>query len=113
MVGKWTNQDQFKSIINQVIGYSTLDRPKSMKSDVKEVIEKIISVVWNNRRMSTDSILDPLIGFVVRVIAQKFFQSRKINTVSCMAIDLGYKIVKRDHTYDLIELQLQQLSKNS
>ena len=29
-----------------------------------------------------------------------------------MVVDLGYKIVKKGHTYDLAELQLQQLSEN-
>lgn len=32
--------------------------------------------------------------------------------MSCITVDLGYKIVKRDHNYDIAELQLQELSKN-
>ena len=27
-------------------------------------------------------------------------------------MDIGYKMVKRDHTYDLVELQLQQIIEN-
>ena len=30
----------------------------------------------------------------------------------CIIIDLGYKIVKKDHSYDLSELQLIQLAEN-
>ena len=35
-----------------------------------------------------------------------------MNNVSCTVVDLGYKSVKRDHSYDLAKLQLQQLSEN-
>ena len=81
--------------------YPTLDRPKSMHSDEKKVIEKNIGAIWNKREMSIDTISDPLITFVVRVISHKFFQFSQMNNVSCITVNLGYKIVKRDHFYDL------------
>ena len=54
--------------------------------------------------MSMDIIFDPIVTFVVRVIAHKFFQSSQMNNVSCMAVDLGYNIVKRDHSNELSKL---------
>ena len=68
--------------------------------------------MWNKRGMKIDTITKPLIEFVVRVIAHKFYQSSQLNNVPCVAIDIGYKMVKRDHTYDLAELQLQQINEN-
>ena len=62
--------------------------------------------------MPIDTITDPLIEFVVRVISHKFYLSTRLNSVPFIAMDVGYKIVKKDHTYDLAELQLQQLVKN-
>ena len=62
--------------------------------------------------MTIDTITDTLINFVVRVISCKFYQSSRLNSVPCIAMDVGYKIVKKDHTYDLVELQLQQLMEN-
>ena len=62
--------------------------------------------------MSKDCIEDPLIEFVVHVIAHKFYQSSRLNSMSCDAIYLGYKIVKKDHEYDLVELHLQKLIEN-
>ena len=56
--------------------------------------------------MTIDTIIDPLVDFVVRVISHKFYQSSRLKSVPCIAVDVGYKIVKRDHTYDLVELQL-------
>lgn len=51
--------------------------------------------------MSIDGIEDPMIEFLVHVVAQKFYQSSRLNNVSCVVVDLGYKIVQKDHTYDL------------
>ena len=101
-----------KRIIHRVTRYPTLDRPKTMRSDAKEAIDKNIGALWNKRGMTIDIITDPLIVFLVRIIAYKFFQSRRLNSVPCMAMDLGYKTVKKDLYYDLAKLQLQQLSDN-
>ena len=57
--------------------------------------------------MTIDTISDPLVNFGVRVISDKFYQSSRLISVSCILVDVGYKIVKRDHTYDLAKLQLQ------
>ena len=56
--------------------------------------------------MKIDTIKDPLVDFVVMVISHKFYQSSTLNIVPCIEVDVGYKIVKKDHTYDLLELQL-------
>lgn len=62
--------------------------------------------------MNIDTIINPLIDFFVRVISLKFYQSSRLNSVSYIVVDVGYKIVKRDHTYDLAELQLQHIIEN-
>ena len=54
--------------------------------------------------MTIDTIIDPLIEFFVRVISHKFYQSSILNSAPYIAMDVGYKIVKKDHTYDLAEL---------
>lgn len=54
--------------------------------------------------MTNDAIIDPLIEFFVRVISQKFYQSSILNSVPYIAVDVGYKIIKKDHMYDLAEL---------
>ena len=93
-----------KRIIHRVIGYPTLEWPKTLRSDSKEAIEKNTRAKWNKRRMTIDTIKDPLVDFVVRVISHNFYQSTRINSVPCIAVDVGYKIVKKDHTHDLAEL---------
>ena len=98
-----------KKVVHRVIGFPTLDSPRSLRSDAKETIEKNTGAKWNKRGMRIDTIIDPLINFSMRVISHKFYQSNKLNSVPCIAMDVGYKIVKRDHTYDLAELRRQQI----
>ena len=62
--------------------------------------------------MTIETIKDPLIEFVVRVISHKLYQSSRLNSVPCIVVDVGSKIVKKDHTYDLAELKLQQIMEN-
>ena len=93
-----------KRIVHRVIGYPTLDQPKTLRSDSKEAIEKNTRSKWNKRGMTIDTIKDPLIDFIVRVISHKFYQSSRLNNVPCIAIDVGYNLVKKYHTYDLAKL---------
>ena len=90
-----------KRIIHRVIGYPTLDQYKTLRSDSKEVIERNTGAKWNKRGMTIDTIQDSLVEFVVRVISHKFYQSSRLNSVPCIAVDVGYKLVKKNHTYDL------------
>ena len=87
-----------KRIIHRVTRYPTLDWLKTMRRESKEVIAKNTRAMWNKRGMTIETITNPLIDFVVRVIAHKFYQSRRLNSVPCIVVDMGYKIVKNDHT---------------
>ena len=62
--------------------------------------------------MTIDIITDPLLDFVLRVISHKFYQSSRLNSVPCIVVDVAYKLVKKDHTYDLAELLLEQINEN-
>lgn len=101
-----------KKIIHRVTRFPTLEQQKSLRNDAKETIEKNTGAKWNKRGMTIDTITDPLVNFAVRVISHNFYQSSILNSVPCIVVDVGYKIVKKDHTYDLTELQLQQIMEN-
>ncbi len=62
--------------------------------------------------MTIDTITDPLLDFSVRIISHKFYQSSRLNSVPYIAVDVAHKLVKKDHTYDLEELLLQQINEN-
>ena len=91
-------------IVHMVIGYLTLDCPKTLRSYSKEAIDKNTGAKWNKRGMTIDTIIDPLLEFSIRVISHKFYQSSRLNSVPCIALDICYKIVKKDHTYYLAKL---------
>jgi hypothetical protein len=48
----------------------------------------------------------------VRVISHKLYQSGRLNSVPCMEVNQAWKIVMKDHEYDLSELQMIQLAEN-
>lgn len=60
-----------KKIVNRVTCFQTIDQPKTLRSDMREAINKI-GAKWNDRGMTIDNIKDPLLNFVVRVISHKF-----------------------------------------
>ena len=101
-----------KKNFNRVTGFQSLDRPKTLRSDKREAIEKNTGAKWNNRGMTIDTIKYPLIDFVVRIISHKFYQSNRLNSVPYIEVDVAYKLVKKDHTYDLAELMMQQINEN-
>ena len=62
-----------KRIVHRVTGFPTPEQPRAIRSDAKEVLEKNTSAQWNKRGMTIDTITNPLIDFIVRVIAHKFY----------------------------------------
>ena len=57
----------------RVTSFPTLDRPKVLRKDKKETIEKNTSAKWNNRGMTIDTITKPLLDFAVKFIYHKFY----------------------------------------
>ena len=95
-----------KRIVHRVKIFPTLDHPKILRSDSKEAIERNIGAKWNKRVMTIDTISNTLLDFAMRVISHKFYQSNRLNSVPCIVVDVAYKLIKKDHTYDLVELLL-------
>ena len=50
-----------KKIVHRVTSYPTLDRPKTLRSDSKEVIEKNTGAKWNKHGMTIKTITNPLL----------------------------------------------------
>ena len=78
-----------KKTIHRITGFQTLDRPKILRSDKREAIDKNTGAKWKNRGVTIDTIKDPLIDFVVRVISHKFYQSSRLNSVPYIAVDVA------------------------
>lgn len=96
-----------KNFLNKVTSFPTLHWVKTLRSDKREIIEKNTSAKWNNRGIKIDTIKESLLDFAMKIISHKFYQSSKLNSVPCIAVDVAYKLVKKVHTYDLEKLMLQ------
>ena len=57
-------------------------------------------------------VIDMEIKFAIHVIAHKMYNNNWQKNVACEAMDLAYKVVKKDLSFDLFRLQLVQISKN-
>ena len=77
-----------KRIVHRVTSSPTLDRPNTLRSDSKEVIEKNVGAKWNKCGMNIDTITNPLLDFAIRVISHKLYQTRRLNSVPYIAIDV-------------------------
>ena len=91
-------------MIHKVTGYHTLNKKKTMQSMSHEEFEATTRAKWNGWGLSISNIYNTLIEFAVRVIYQKFYQYRKLSSVPCMIVDRAWKIVMKDHEYDLFKL---------
>ena len=67
---------------------------------------------WDDKGMKLNGIIDMEIKFKIHVIPHKIYSSNRLNNVLFEVVDLAYKVVKNNLSFDLVELQLIQLSKN-
>lgn len=89
-----------------------LDRPKATKNLPWVDLTKKTKAKWDGRGMKLNGVTNMEIKFSIHVITYKIYSSSQKNSVPCEAVDLAYKIVKNNLSFDLTELQLVQMSKN-
>ena len=90
-----------KKMIHRITSLPMLAKEKSAKTLAE----------WDGRGMKISSVSTEL-KFGIHVIAHKIYSSIQLNSVSCEAVDLAYKVVKKNLSYDLADLLLKQLKKN-
>ena len=93
-----------KKMIHRVTGYPTLDKKKTMWCLSHEEVKAKTGAECNGCGLSITNISSPLIEFIVRVIAHNY-QLSILDNVPCMVFDQAWKIVMKDHEYDLAKLQ--------
>ena len=93
-------------MIHQVTRLPMLEKPKATKNlPWAELIEKI-GAEWGGREMKPTRVTNMEINFAIHIISHKMYNSSWPNNVACEAVDLAYKVVKKDLYFDLVELQL-------
>ena len=57
--------------------------------------------------MKISSVLDMELKFGIHIIVHKIYNSSRLNNVSCEVVDLAYKVVKNNLSFDLADLLLK------
>ena len=62
--------------------------------------------------MRINNVTDIDLRFGIHIITHKIYHLSQLNNVPCEAIDLAYKVVKKNLEYDLANALLRKLNKN-
>ena len=99
-------------MIHRIISILMLEQTKMNKTLGRVELEKKNLAKWDGRGMKICSVTDMELNFGIHIIAHKIYNSSRLNSVSCEAVDLAYKVVKNNLSLDLTELLLNQFNKN-
>ena len=72
----------------------------------------ITLVEWDGRGLRINNFIDVELRFGIDIIAHKIYSLSWLNSVPCEAVDLAYKVVKKNMDYDLLDVLLKQLNKD-
>ena len=99
-------------MIHKTIGLPMLTKAKMTKTLSQVELEKKTLTKWDGRGMKISSVINMELKFSIHIIAHKIYNSSRLNSVSCEAMDLAYKVVKNNLSLDLAKLMLNQFKKN-
>jgi hypothetical protein len=101
-----------KKMINRITGLPMLSKAKTTKTLSKDELQKLTQAVWDGSGLKLNNITNVELKFGIYVVAYKLYSSSRLNSVPCEAIDLTYKVVKKNMEFDLADVLLKQLNKN-
>lgn len=85
---------------------------KTTKTLGQVELAKKTLVEWDGRGMELNGVIVMEFKFWIHVITQKIYSSSQLNSVSYEVVDLRLKVVKNSLSFNLVELQHNQLIKN-
>lgn len=93
-----------KKMVHQVMSYPMLDRLKTTKTlALGELIKKTLEE-WDERGLKINNVTNIEIKFGIHVISHEIYNSSRPNNAPCEAVDLAYKVVKKNLSFDLSKL---------
>ena len=101
-----------KKMIHKLTGLSMLSKAKTTKTLGQEELQKKTLAEWDNRGLKINNVTDIELRFGIHIIAHKIYSSSWLNKILCEAVDLAYKVVKKNLEYDLSDVLLKILNKN-
>lgn len=99
-------------MIHKITDLPMLSKEKSTKTLGRDELQKKTLDKWNGRGLKISIGSDVELKFGIHIIAHKIYSSSRLNSVACEAVDLAYKVVKKNLEFDLENLMLKELNKN-
>lgn len=101
-----------KKMIYKITGLPMLVKEKMTKTIGQVELEKKTLSKWDGRGMTISCVTNMELKFRIHVITHNIYSLSRLNSMSCEAVDLAYKVVKNNLSLDLDELLLNQFNKN-
>ena len=89
------------------MGLPMLSKAKAIKTLGRDELQKKTLAKWDGRGLKINNVMDLELRFGIYIIAYKIYSSSQLNSVSCDAVDLAYKVVKKNLDYDLSDVLLK------
>lgn len=80
-------------MIHRIASLPMISKAKMTKTLGRVELEKKTLAEWDGRGMKISSVIYAELKFGIHVIMHKIYNSSCLNSVSCKAMDLAYKLV--------------------
>ena len=84
-----------------------LSKAKTTKTLGGEELQKKTLAKWDGRGLKINNVTNVELRFGIHIIAHNIYSLSQLNSVPCEAVDLAYKVVKKNLEFDLSDLLLK------
>lgn len=96
-----------KKMIHRITGLLMLNKAKTTKTLGWDELQKLTLVEWDGRGLKLNNVSCVELRFGINVIAYKLYSSSRMNSVLYEAIDLAFKVVKKNMDFDIANALLK------
>lgn len=101
-----------KKMIHKITRFPMLNKEKTTKTLGRAKLTKITLAKWDGRGMKLSAVNDMELNLGMHLISHKIYSSSWLNNVSYKIVDLSYKVVENNLSFNLTKMLLNQLNKN-
>lgn len=84
-----------------------LSKAKTTKTLGQDELQKLTLAELDGRGLKLNNVLDVELRFGINIIAYKLYSSSRLNSVPYEAVDLAFKVVKKNMDFDLADALLK------
>ena len=99
--------EEAKKMIHKIMGLPMLSKAKTTKTLGQEELQKKTLAKWDGRGLKFNNVTNVELRFGIHIITHKIYISIQLNNIPCEAVDLAYKVMKKNLEFDLLDLLLK------